>query len=408
MAASIGETKVKATSDDDWETISESSEPEMPGEEEPCLNPPYCANCEVYNWNQKKDLANLLPCSGCSMISYCSEDCRKEHWVKVHRHHCMALAGPGDTSEAFLLHACMQEGGCGCCGGTGHQVEDCPASREDDPTYPSLEARMLRAMKSLPPCLSSHQPFPLAGLPGDRTERIVIVLQKLLLKIVLTKHEVTEKCSKELDDLQQIMFENRTAIWFNRKTKPKPEFNEVVIASINPGDDEVDMIKKKTGRLYHEYTLSDDHFRLWDLFMIVHTILDYTTGPLACQRDFKDALAMVPDSLRPLVEQAQASTYLEVVDKVLDALEPQVVPYIDIVKIICGGSLEKQCSVCSKQVTVAEVSQIKKRIGRVAAWFNTINMGVVRCERMSCLDQFNQAREILSFPCMIISVFQNT
>ena len=126
------------------------------------------------------------------------------------------------------------------------------------------------------------------------------------------------------------------------------------------------------------HILSDDHFRLYDLFMIMHTILDYTTGPLADQRDFKDPLAMLPSSLRPLVEQAHNSTYLEVVDKVLDALEPQVVPYIDIVKIICGGSLEKQCSVCGRQVTVAEVSQIKKRVGRVATWFNTINMGLVR------------------------------
>ena len=106
----------------------------------------------------------------------------------------------------------------------------------------------------------------------------------------------------------QIMMCNRRAIWYNRNTKPLPHMNMYVLASINEGKEELDRIKQKTGRLHQEYILSDDLFRLYDLFLIVHTILDYTTGPLAIQREFKNALAMVPDCMRPLVEQAHYST----------------------------------------------------------------------------------------------------
>ena len=100
-------------------------------------------------------------------------------------------------------------------------------------------------------------------------------------------------------ELLQIMLKNRSAIWFNRKTKPTPNTNEWVAKSLNQGEDQLDRIKHMTGRFHQEYILSDDHFRLFDLFMIVHNILDYTTGPIAIQKDFKDPMGMVPNSTRP-------------------------------------------------------------------------------------------------------------
>ena len=98
MAGASSDAQALAISGDDWETVSESSEAEVPGGEapgeEPCMVPPRCVNCEVYNWKQKKcDPDVLLRCPGCGSVLYCSKDCRKEHWVKVHKNHCVALAG---------------------------------------------------------------------------------------------------------------------------------------------------------------------------------------------------------------------------------------------------------------------------------------------------------------------------
>ena len=190
MAGTSSKGQAVAFSDNDRETQSESSQLDKPGEvasEEPtCLQlPPFCANCEVYSWRQKKNLANLLPCSGCSKISYCGEDCRKEHWVKVHRHHCAALAGPGGGAYGLVGGGAQEGGRCRFCDGMNHHEKDCPARRKDNPTYPCVVAHMVRNMKPLPPSLLSHHPFPLTGLPGDRTERIIIILQKLLLKMIM-------------------------------------------------------------------------------------------------------------------------------------------------------------------------------------------------------------------------------
>ena len=50
--------------------------------------PPFCANCQVFDWPQPKDPASLLRCSRCKVLQYCGKLCQGEHWEKVHKHHC--------------------------------------------------------------------------------------------------------------------------------------------------------------------------------------------------------------------------------------------------------------------------------------------------------------------------------
>ena len=71
-------------------------------------------------------------------------------------------------------------------------------------------------------------------------------------------------------------------------------------------------------------------------------------------------------------------------DRLLDALEHQLIPYSKVVKIICFGEIRKHCSICEELVTVTEVKQNKKRLGTVACFFNTLNMGMVRCDSPMC------------------------
>ena len=82
--------------------------------------------------------------------------------------------------------------------------------------------------------------------------------------------------------------------------------------------------------------------------------------------------------------KAENSTFLATVDKVLDALEHKLIPYPEVVKIICGGEVNKSCSLCNSHVTVTEVIQFKKRLNRVGCFFNTMNMGMVRCAARRC------------------------
>ena len=51
-----------------------------------------CANCLNYGWPQPSQESRLLRCSKCKFMSYCSKECQKEHWVKVHKEQCKYLA----------------------------------------------------------------------------------------------------------------------------------------------------------------------------------------------------------------------------------------------------------------------------------------------------------------------------
>ena len=51
-----------------------------------------CFNC-VYNWwGQPEDRNTIQRCAKCKLVSYCSKECQKEHWMKVHKKHCKYLA----------------------------------------------------------------------------------------------------------------------------------------------------------------------------------------------------------------------------------------------------------------------------------------------------------------------------
>ena len=56
-----------------------------------------------------------------------------------------------------------------------------------------------------------------------------------------------------MKELLWIMIGDRSSIWLNRKTKPVPDTNEWMVAAINQGEEELDKIKHKTGRLHQEY-----------------------------------------------------------------------------------------------------------------------------------------------------------
>ena len=63
----------------------------MAGSTSDCL--PSCSNCKNYDWKQLEDLSQNLRCSRCHTCYYCSKECQKEHWEKVHKFHCKFLSG---------------------------------------------------------------------------------------------------------------------------------------------------------------------------------------------------------------------------------------------------------------------------------------------------------------------------
>ena len=63
---------------------------------------PYCANCPNYFWDLEVEFepGSLELFSNCKFVYYCSVQCQKEHWVKVHRDQCEYLAGTKVLSQS--------------------------------------------------------------------------------------------------------------------------------------------------------------------------------------------------------------------------------------------------------------------------------------------------------------------
>ena len=55
----------------------------------------------------------MYPCSSCKYVSYCSKQCQREHWVKVHRDQCAALADKVETPVSM------------------HRPDSCPGCKEE-------------------------------------------------------------------------------------------------------------------------------------------------------------------------------------------------------------------------------------------------------------------------------------
>jgi len=324
----------------------------------------YCANCLVYDWPQPQDLAALKRCSRCKELAYCGKLCQREHWEKVHKEHCRYLAKP-NTAPASLHTAdcnpCREEA---AVGGT--------ITEPTNPTYPCID----RGVEDLPAGLGSPNPFPLAGLPGDRQERTVLALMKILAKIVYTKHPVFIAHKEEIYKMMHTLKGLRQDLWIGRKIWPE---------SHNMGGVNVKDVIELQRRIQWNQAKYDarDKFRLLSLFQLVLTFLP---GSHLMQRQLRlrSPLATVAEEHHHLLHRAGEGGHLEMVDKVLHMIGNKLVPYTEVMKIIGGGSLKKKCSFCGHSLTVREVmtGQINELVPQVL--IHPTAVGLVSCNRHSC------------------------
>ena len=74
---------------------------------------PFCVNCDNYGWDQPSDKSKIKRCSNCKVMSYCSPECQKEHWKKVHKDHCKYLSGKRVQSSTVhnfsICRYCLKE-----------------------------------------------------------------------------------------------------------------------------------------------------------------------------------------------------------------------------------------------------------------------------------------------------------
>ena len=273
-----------------------------------------CANCVVYNWEQAEGKITLR-CGGCKTFFYCSKDCQEEHWKKTHRQHCKHLANLA---------------------GQVHDKENC----KDCVLQASAGREVFKASNPIYICTSANNPeletlASVANDPEDRIERTVRALQRLLVKMQLTKHPAirTIDIEKVKADLEVL----RGDIYAGRLQNPKmtPSYTA--------------SLPKFTG-----FSTKRDVFKTWDTCEILSDILNLLVMVKADQM-LKSPEKSLSAKWREASKKVREGPFLLIVDRILEALEEQVVPHGQLAEIVCEGKLEQNCTVCQKKIVVTRI-----------------------------------------------------
>ena len=161
---------------------------------------------------------------------------------------------------------------------------------------------------------------------SSRFERIIVVLQTVLLKIKVTKQHVfrlyprkVELIADELEDLRAVIFAH--AAVFPR--------NFTLFADLR------DLRKLLTPDLRN--IGARDPYQMWTTFLMVFDLL-FPDGMIEMDRVIKTPEKSLPENERKMSEMVRgggASAYLRRVDKILDALEQQLVSPENLAAIVC-------------------------------------------------------------------------
>ena len=129
-----------------------------------------------------------------------------------------------------------------------------------------------------------------------------------------------------------------------------------------------------------------DPYQMWTTFLMVFD-LSMDVRLIEMDKIIKNPEKSLPEKERKVSEMVRdgASDYLRRVDKVLDALEQQLVTHEDLAAIVCEGNMLRACSTCGKEVTIGAVSVGWSRIeGMPSVLFLPSSRVLFSCGHADC------------------------
>ena len=338
------------------------------------VNPaPYCANCRLHGWKQLEDTSQLQRCKNCKVVQYCGTECQKEHWKKVHKEQCDHFV-KSDNNQDWA----HKEADCINC----RQVASVAKSKMKKPNNPNYGC--IYKEYNFPPSSCHPRPFPITGQPGDILEKVIIVLWKLLHKFGLIHPRVARDFREEMDKAFAGLMEIMLSIWENRKDFTHPEKMSDMANSIN-----INGVFDALATIHEAVKRGKpvvDSFQLWNIIRIFYHVICEVYFISNSLKVLKDPQAELPDELKELMSEGLVSQvkFLAVTDQVLDALATQVIPYQEVLKVICGGNINQTCHFCEKEIVIAHVNVVA---GGPAVIFRLFSMGLYTCGTGDCIDK---------------------
>ena len=324
-----------------------------------------CANCDIFGWEQVDPVVSpLRRCTGCYKVSYCSKECQEEHWHKVHKQHCKYFSG-AKSLEGKDLH---ERDTCTYC--ILQKEAGVEVFKQDNPNYICLlndktpSGRVLLA-------LHEQYPMPSAGSSGTRVERIIDLLQRLLLKIQATKQPVYQLYPKDLEKMSEELSLQNISICLKKATLPQ-DYQLV-------GHKSEQLFKLITEDL--RKTLPGD---LWGTFLLLIDIL-YLVESVKIDGQIKKPDKSLSKAQRQMSKKVRESSFLQLVDKILEALREKLVSTRELAAIICEDNLQRECSTCKKGIVIQTFESFGILLSR--APFVILGPGLEQEHLFSCGDK---------------------
>ena len=209
---------------------------------------------------------------------YCSKDCQEEHWRKVHKGHC----------KLFSLEV----------GRVGHNKETCgicllqdaagqAVFKEGNPNYICFFDPINPRAKSLLE-VQLNYPLPSSGSRQNRVERIINLLQILLLKIRLTKQPVFRLYPREVELVADELWHLKMKVFSESATSPRNLKNPVDLAHLKT------LLSKDMTSL-----LPSGRFQMWQTFLMLFDML-FCLRTIKVDRMFKNPEKSLPKDERQM------------------------------------------------------------------------------------------------------------
>ena len=210
---------------------------------------------------------------------------------------------------------------------------------------------------TLPP--TYPHPFPLTSLPNDRIGKMLSVTQRILLKIKATKNPVYLGWQPYVDMLERGFWDLRSEFYVERIIGCAQDPKLVLDLIRKTFQDPLSALVEKTGN----FVIVKDEYKLWATFTLL-TELIISTAFVAVESALKSPGSMLPNHQTQVFKNDH---FLEVVEKITNALDQEVVPHSELAAIACGGNIEQSCNQCDKKITIAGIfhRHVRKSIPEV-------------------------------------------
>ena len=244
-------------------------------------------------------------------------------------------------------------------------------------------------------------PFPwsVTSANGSRIERTVLVMQKVLFKMHVTKHKITLKYPEEMDILRKVLSVIQENCWQAAIHYPREAWSgrslHLVTQVQFEGSSVTDVcpIFEKIGR-DKKIPSFRDPFDLWSILRLLAGFL-YNRVDILMKTMQKIPVESYPEDVKVLVKNLDVGRQYSIWDQILDALGDHLVPYSHLVEIFCMGKTRRRCGSCKRDTTiemvrlVGETFKLKPFISGYGELV-TNHGSLVSCYRKACFRKISR------------------